>query len=180
MNEDTFKFSCPTCGQRISTTRSAAGTGAVCPLCGDDLVVPKPSVVPRCASRRGIHIFFSCAVVAILFAMAGVYLSSERNVSSSEPALNIKDEDYFPLREGDEWLSDGVTSKLFEKSTDLVEHRLLCEIAEQGGQKFRRERIYFDEALKPFCRLWRIDGSGVYSISEGKNFSKEVKVFLSP
>lgn len=42
MNPDSFKFWCPSCGQHIAVTRSAAGTHANCPACGSPLIVPAP------------------------------------------------------------------------------------------------------------------------------------------
>ncbi len=43
-SDETFKFACLACGQRISTTRSAVGTTGVCPGCGSDVRVPDPSL----------------------------------------------------------------------------------------------------------------------------------------
>ena len=37
-----FKFACPHCGQRISTTADCIGTVGGCPACGNSLVVPEP------------------------------------------------------------------------------------------------------------------------------------------
>jgi hypothetical protein len=47
MNDDTFKFVCPTCGQRLSTLKSAMGTLGLCPACNDDVLAPKPSTSLR-------------------------------------------------------------------------------------------------------------------------------------
>lgn len=42
MKQQTFKFECPECGQRVSTTLDIAGTKANCPSCKTLIVVPKP------------------------------------------------------------------------------------------------------------------------------------------
>ena len=45
MNSDSFKFECPSCGQRLSVTLDDAGASAECPTCGKPLVVPNPPIV---------------------------------------------------------------------------------------------------------------------------------------
>ena len=39
-SEDTFTFTCPTCGQHISANPSAAGTSGICPGCNNEVIVP--------------------------------------------------------------------------------------------------------------------------------------------
>lgn len=74
MSDETFKFSCRFCGQRIAVTRAAIGTSGACPTCKNDLIVPKPVDDRRHAWRQTALVVVSSATAAILFAGAGVYL----------------------------------------------------------------------------------------------------------
>ncbi len=40
-------FNCPKCEQELAVDSSGAGTEIECPSCGESLVIPEPSVVPR-------------------------------------------------------------------------------------------------------------------------------------
>jgi hypothetical protein len=89
MNDDTFKFACSKCGQRISTTRTAAGASGTCPGCGCDLIVPKATDLPRDASRRATYILAVSATAAISLAALGFYVYKRQSAFYTSKAATV-------------------------------------------------------------------------------------------